>query len=354
MAVERPSLDALVERIIGDIDSTNPELYASVPKTPMNVFATAEAGLIHGLYGYADFLFRMALPLEGGASGLFLDRWGALLGITRRPASAATPTIRFVATSSGTISAGVTVRRSDGLLYEIGDATAFSSGNNDVMFIATETGVASSIADGATVTLTEAITGLALTGTVQGDADGEDEESDADYGGRIRDRLRSTPQGGSEADYIAWALAVTGVGYAWLVDTLSPFIDIRIVSNDEADLTPSPALITAVQAYIDERRPVTAIPTVSAPTITERAVTLTSLTPNTASTQAAVTAALETFWAQVAVRQPGTTVYLTALDAAIQNASGVTTFTRTVPAADITNDPDEISVLGVVTLPAIP
>ena len=353
MAVERPTLDALVERIIGDIDSTNPELYASVPKTPMNVFATAEAGLIHGLYGYADFLFRMSLPIEGGATGTFLDRWGALLGVTRKAATYAKPTIRFVATTSGTVPAGVTVRRADGFTYEIAAESAFDSGNNDLMFVATEVGSTGSIPDGSTVTLTESIVGMALTGEVQGDVEGTDEEGDQAYLVRIQDRLRSQPQGGSEADYLQWALSVSGVGYAWLVDTFPPFVDIRIVTDDEADLAPSSELLASVQAVIDEKKPVTAIPIVSAPTITERAVTLTSLTPNTASVHAAVTAALETFMALPAVRQPGSTIYRTAIDATIQNAAGVVTFTRTVPAADIVNGADEMSVLGVVTLPSL-
>lgn len=354
MAVSRPTLEKIIERIIGDIDTTNPELYASIPETPMNVFATASGGIVHGVYGYTDFLFKMALPTEGGATGTYLAKWGSLYGVDQRTATAARPTVRFVATGAGVLPSGLMLRRVDGALYEILEETAFAFGDNDVVFVAVQTGEASSIDDQTVLTMTESVVNIALTGVVQGDADGEDIESESAWSARIRAKMQSEASGGNKADFIRWATDVPGVGSAWLVSTLSPYVDIRITSNDPSDLEPSVELIAAVQAVMDEKKPVPSIPIVSAPVITLRNITLTSLTPNNAATHSAVNAALRAFFDLPAFREAAATIYRTQIDAVIQGAAGVVTFTRTVPASDIVNDPDEISDLGTVSLPAIP
>lgn len=353
MSVSRPSLDTIIARIIGDIDTTRPDLYASIAETPMNVFATADGGIVHGLYGYADHLFKMSLPIEGGAEGVYLDRWGALEGVPRLPETNATPTVRFSATGTGTLTAGVIATRADGVAYMIQEATAYIVGLNEIVFVATEAGAASSLSEGDLLTLTESFVGIALVGEVVADADGEDVEGDAAYGARIRAALQTKAQGGSRTDFVAWAKEVPGVGDAWVVPSLSPYVDVRILSNDPEDLEPSVELIAAVQAHLDEVAPWPSIPIAAGGVVVARNVTITALTPNTAATHSAIAAALEAFFSLPAFRQSGTTIYLTQLDAAVQNATGVTTFTRTVPAANIVNGATEVSILGTLSLPAI-
>lgn len=345
MTVARPTLAEIITRHVDDIDSTNPELLAKITSSPMNVFARASAGLAHGLYGYTDSLFLQSLPTT--ASGAYLDRWGSLLGVQRLQPTKARPVGRFVTAGSYTATAGDILRRGDGVLYEVVGDTTVASPYTDVNLIAVDAGADGSVLDGAALVITPAITGIDTAVVVQGDADGEDIEEDEAYRLRVLARLQTPPQGGSEADYIAWAKSVAGVGNAWVVDSsTSPYVDVRIVTNDPDDLEAGVQLVQDVQDYIDSVRPVTAIPTVNTATVTEQDITITGLT---GASHADVEAALASFYASASIRVPGVTVYDTALIAAIQNVTGVISFTLTSPTGNPSYGTTEFPILGTVT-----
>lgn len=347
--LEFPTLDDLVARIVDDIDTTSPALFASIVRSPMNVMATALAGIAHGLYGYMDFRARQCLPTD--AVGVYLEKWGVLFGLPRRTTTRAAPTIAVVTSGSGTIVKGTVWRRDDGTLYRAQAATAFTPSSVNVLLEAVDPGEEGSIEASVILTLAETVIGLALTGIVAADADGEDAEDDDAYRTRILARARAVPQGGAEADYIAWAKAVPGVGKAWVIDSTPPYVDVRIVSDDQDDLDPSSDLIDAVQAYIDDRRPVTAIPVVAAAALFTQNVNITSLTPNTATIRANVTAALRSFYRSSAIQNPGVTVYDTAVSAAIQDAEGVTTFAKDEPTGNNYYGLAGFPILGTVSFP---
>lgn len=329
MAVERPTLDAIISRVVDDIDSTNPDLLVKIAQSPMNVFARATAGLSHGIYGYCDFLFRQSLPTK--ATGAYLDRWGTLLGVNRLQATKARPIGRFVTASSGSATAGDILRRGDGVLYEVLADTAVASPYTDVQLLAIEAGEDGSVLDGAALTISPSLAGIDTAVVVQGDADGEDIETDEALRVRILARLQRPPQGGSEDDYIAWARSVAGVGNAWVITSNPPHVDVRIVTNDPDDLEAGVQLIQDVQDYLDTRRQVTAIVVVDTAAVFVQNVQISGLSPDTAAIQDAVEASLEAFYASPAIRNPNVTVYETALIAAIQNTEGVTTFTLDSP-----------------------
>src|SRR6185436_8140801 len=81
-------------------------------------------------------------------------------------------------------------------------------------------------------------------------------------------RPQEPPEGGSDQDYEAWALAVAGVTRAWVFpveDGLGTVV-VRFVLDDEEDIFPDAPTVAAVQAALDSERPITAEVTAEAPT----------------------------------------------------------------------------------------
>ena len=94
---------------------------------------------------------------------------------------------------------------------------------------------------------------------------GVDEESDAALRQRCFLAWEELSQGGTAAAYVSWALSVPGVAAAFVDDTLprgEGTLDVYIMG--EAGL-PDPALVAAVQAVVDQNRPITADALVLAP-----------------------------------------------------------------------------------------
>lgn len=87
---------------------------------------------------------------------------------------------------------------------------------------------------------------------------GQDAESDDDLRARILLRIRSEPSGGTVADFNRWAKEVSGVADAWTYPvTPSPGFATVVVKATGADPVPGSTLLTAVEDYLDDRKPVT-------------------------------------------------------------------------------------------------
>lgn len=350
MPLSSPTLEELVTRIVGDIDSRLPSLFARIPQNPANVFAQAVAGLTYGAYGYIDQRVKQILPTTADEEGL--SEWSRVTQTPRKAATkAVVPVSMTITTLNTVISEGSTFRRSDGALYEVlADLTA-STNPFTFEVTAVETGAAYSVTSGTVLALTEYVQGLGTSATATADGDGEDIEDLELWRGRVLEALRDAAHGGARNDYIRWAKEVEGVGNAWVVDSTPPFVDLRIVTNDEDDLEAGAPLIASVQAYVDDddRKPVNAVPVVLSAIVNAQAVTFSALSPNTDAVKDAITEALTTLLK--AIRAPGRTLYRNEVIAAVVNTGVVTSFTMTVPASDVTYGAAEIPTLGVVTFP---
>ena len=351
MPLERPTLPELVARIVGDVDTRLPALFARVPQNPANVFCDAVAGMTHGAYGYIDQQMVQVLPTT--ATGPYLAAWGKMLGLTIRPATFAVVPLSIVATTlPTTMPIGTLFRRSDGTLYETIEELSATTNPFAFSVTALEAGAAGTVTTGTVLAMTPFIPALGVSATATADGEGEDDESEETYRGRILAEFRVKPQGGADADYIKWAKEVPGVGYAWVVDSAPPYVDLRIATNDENDLTAGVPLKAAVQAYIldvplKRRKPVNAILLTASIIVTPQAFTFSVFTPNTLATRTTVDAALAALL--VTIRTPGTTLRKNAVIAAIENTGVLTAFTLTVPAADVVYGPSEIPTMGTVT-----
>jgi uncharacterized phage protein gp47/JayE len=177
---------------------------------------------------------------------------------------------------------------------------------------------------------------------------GADAESDDALRLRLLARIRQPPMGGSASDYVAWALQVPGVTRAWVypLENGVGTVTVRFVRDNDVDFIPDAGAVTAVQEYIDARRPVTAQVTVLAPTAAPLDLTI-ALTPDTAAVRAAVTGELQDLLRRDA--KPGGTILISRIREAISVSAGETNHVLSAPTADVTHLAGEMPTLGTIT-----
>lgn len=179
----------------------------------------------------------------------------------------------------------------------------------------------------------------------------KDDESIADWRGRILHRIGHPPRGGAQGDWAYWALLVPGVSRAWerplLLGPGSVGVLFAVLDADGGyDAGASSAARAAVQAELGARKPIGGIrPVAIAPAAAVLDCAI-KLSPNTAATQAAVTAALRQ---HLAAQAPGCTVYWSQLRSVIASAGGVIDHRLLRPGGDTAVARCSLPVLGTVT-----
>jgi uncharacterized phage protein gp47/JayE len=348
MSFARLTLQQLIDRIAADIEARLPGADARTRRSNLAVLARTQAGAVNGLYGYLDWIARQALPDTAEAE--ILDRHASLHNVTRTTAVAATGNITFTGSNGVVIPSGTELQRSDGALYTTGADATIASGTATAAVTAQTLGATGNADVGIVLTLISPISGVTSTATVASGAlvGGTDQESDADLLVRLMERIQTPPQGGSAADYVAWAKEVAGVTRAWCfpLEGGAGTVTVRFVRDDDASIIPDAGEIAAVQAHLNEVRPVTAAVTVAAPTAVPRDFTI-ALTPNTQAVKDAVTAELSDLIRREAY--PGATMLLSHIREAISIAADETNHVLTVPSADVTYTNSQIGTMGTIT-----
>jgi uncharacterized phage protein gp47/JayE len=347
MAFDRPTLAEIVDRIENDFISRLDLSGAVLRRSMVAVLSRVLAGAAHMLHGHLDYLSKQLFPDESEAD--FLARQGSLFGVTKNPATFATGTVTLTGTNGVVVPAATVLLRSDGQEYKTAADVTIASGTATASVTASLAGSVGTLTTGVVLTLESPISGVTASATVAtSTVDGTDQESDDDYRARVLDRMRSPPHGGASADYLAWAREVSGVTRAWVyplglgVGTVL----VRFMRDNDLDPIPDSGEVAAVQTYINTLRPVTATVTVSAPTAAPLAFNI-HLVPDTTATRAAVTAELTDLLRRDAA--PGSTILISAIRTAIGSANGVTDYTLSSPASDVTHTAGQIATMGAIT-----
>lgn len=347
MPFDRPALSDLINRTRDDVVSRlqSPEL---LRRSDGEVYARTLAGAAHGLYGYLDWLSRQVI--YDTADDEYLERWASIWGIYRKVATAATGSVTFTGSNGAVVLAGAVLVAYDGQLFAtVADAT-IASGAAVAMVNAVVAGVAGNRATGQTFTLQSPVSGVngsAAAGAMTGGADIETYDS---LRSRLLARISQPPQGGDKADYEAWALAVAGVTRVWVYpqELGAGTVTVRfMMDNNYVDGIPLSGDVTAVAAYIDSLRPVTAAVTVLAPVAVPLNFTIAGLNPSTAAVKAAITQELTDLIVREAM--PGGTIYLSHIREAISIAADEFDHSLTSPSANVVMTTGNISSMGTVT-----
>lgn len=349
MPFDRPTLLALIARIASDLESRLPGADARLRRQVLAVVGRALAGAAHGLHGHLAYLAAQLLPDTADTD--YLERHASIWGVPRKQAAQAVGNLVFTGTTGAVIPAGTVLTRSDGAEVSTDAEATLVAGTATVAVTVTLAGTDGNTVAASTLNLVNPIEGVNPTAAVDasGLTGGTDIETDTALRARVIARIRNPPHGGRAEDYEMWALEVAAVTRAWIKPLYlgDGTVGVIFVCDDqEGSIIPDAAKVEEVQAYIDERRPVTADVTVFAPAPVELDLTI-AVVPDTAAVKAAVEAELADLLRREA--EPGGTILLSHLNEAISTAAGETNHVLTVPAADVTVAAGELSILGTIT-----
>ena len=347
MSFDRPTLTELIDRAVADIESRLDGADASLRRTLLGVLARMEAGSVHGLYGYLDWIALQGMP--DTADTAQLDRWSSIWGKQRKAAATASGSVTFTGTDGGVIPTGTLLKRADDVEYATTEDGEIEGGTAVVLLAATEAGADGNAASGTKLSLPTPLSWVKSTAVAAELSGGSDEEADADLRDRLLARIRQAPHGGADFDYVQWALEVGGVTRAWAYPReLGPgTVTVRFMTDGlTSDGIPTAQAVDEVQAYIDVMRPVTADVTVVAPVAVAMNPVI-NLSPNTAAVRAAVEAELADLLAREA--EPGTTVLISHIREAVSIAAGESDHVLVAPTTDVEHATGAVGVLGTIT-----
>ena len=349
MPYKRPTLETLIERADADMAQRLPGTEAAPRRSNVGALARIHAGAVHGLYGFVDYLSRQVLPDTAEVD--WLERHASIYSITRKAGVAAAGKARFTGQTGAVIAKGVKVQTARQQVFVTTALATLKAGQADVPIEADTAGKAGNIKADTSLTLVTPIAGVqskvvALAPGIQGGAEAETDDS---LRRRLLARIQAPPHGGAQADYIAWARAVAGVGraFAYPAELGLGTVTVRFLQTDGA--IPGAALVKKVQDYIDARRPITARVTVVAPVARPLDLAFTALTPDTPAVRAAITTEIKDLLQRDA--EPGKTLLLSHLRQAVSQAAGETDYVMSDPVSNIRHDTGQIATLGAITWP---
>lgn len=301
-----PTLRTVNARVQADVASEMAGTDAAQDVYLRGTFARAMARALGGaateLYGFAARVLGELMPDSAIDWGVL--RWARLLGVNRIAAQACTATITVTFTGAGTQLIGsVLTRQSDGAEYTL-DATVTrgSAGTSSGAITASTAGLASDLDVGDSLVFSSPAANVTATVTVATIVtDGADIEPIGDLKTRVLARLASPPQGGTAADYEAWAQAYDStIERVWVLE-YTPYVGAITVyfsiAGSSASVIPSGGAATALQTELRAQAPVhsSGLVFVSAPTGRTIDMSIT-LTPDNSSTRANVAEELEAFF----------------------------------------------------------
>jgi len=345
----RPTLQELIDRVSADINARLPGADSRVRRSILDAITKMDAGAIHGLYGYLDFIARQAFP--DSAEKEYLDRWASIwLDVPRKIATKATGPISLTGVNGSAIPLDAILTRADGIQYKTTTSASIASGVATVSVQALVAGASGNAASATPLTFVSPLIGVNATASTGSIAGATDTELDPDLLDRLLARIKQPPHGGSQSDYVQWALSVPGVTRAWCnpLELGAGTVTVRFVMDATyANGIPLSGDVAAVAAYIAPLRPVTAVVTVVAPVAAPLSFTIDLRLADTPAIRAAVEAELRDLILRDA--DPGGGLLLSRITEAISISTGEQDHALTSPAANVTTAAGQIVTFGSIT-----
>lgn len=359
MPWSRTPLSRLIRRQQSDLEARVAGLTAKIKHTVEYGLARAQAAAVHMLHGHIGWVARQIFP--DTADEEYVVRSGEIFKTPRKQAGKAAGEVIVTGNAAAIVPIDTEIQ------YLTGDpeidanapryrftaaVTLPLNGETTGAVEALEPGAAGNLPGSAVLSFISPVPNVDADVTVSEDApiaDGTDlEPLDPDYRERVLFAWRNPPKGGGPGDYVQWAEGVAGVTRSWeLGNVPNPgAVTVLIVNDTQDPITPTQALIDAVQAYLESKAPITATVYTEAPTLIALDPDI-SLDDDTPELREAVAAELKDLLENTDYRAGE--LKLSQIDDAISNAPGWTGHTLNSPVSNITYGAKEIPVVGTIT-----
>lgn len=307
-----------------DIDTTTDSDYG--------VRANAVSGVADGLYAYQGWIIRQIFP--DTAEPEFLELHCRTRNIFRKKATASSGSAIVTGTPATDLPVDSLIRGQFGSVATTEAVVVGDDGTATVAVKSTTTGAYTNTTSEFSAQLVSPPAGINSTVTVGILTGGTDAEKNDSLLARYLDILRRPPAGGNKYDYKRWALEVDGVTSAYVEPLRRGLGTVDVAITSDNDLPPQD-LIDAVQAHIEDLRPVTAKDTlVLAPT--KKAVDFVVQVTTDGATLAQVTPLIQATITDFMNRlEPGQPLIISQLETQISLITGVADRKIVTPAANV-------------------
>ena len=216
MPFARPTLAELDDQVSADIEASLPGVDALLRYSNLKIMGRAQAGLAYQHYAYLDWIAKQSVPWT--ATDEYLAAWAAFKNVYQKSAVAWVGVVSWSVSGAPSLPVGTTVvRASDSTQYTTLTAGVISGSTITATVQCNTAGSAGGCAVGQALTLGQSISGIQSTGAVVSTTTtAVDMETETAFRARMLQVYQSRPQGGAQADYVTWALAIPGVTRAWV------------------------------------------------------------------------------------------------------------------------------------------
>jgi uncharacterized phage protein gp47/JayE len=343
----RPSITEINDRIQADINTALPGQDATLRYSPLNVLATATAAGFFELYGYLDDISNQTNILT--CRGANLDLFGQIWSVSRLAATYTVGSATVTGVAGYTLPAGTLLQTNSGVQFSVVSDVVLTSTSAVATLTALTTGNHNQNV-GTVLSLVSPISGFDSTSTTISLISGSDTETDDTYRARILARIKNPPFGGSQQDYITWALSQTNVTRAWCypLENGPGTVVVRfLMDQTNVNGIPLSGDVAAMQTSLNTVRPVCCNVTAVAPITANLNITVTALTPSTQITKDSIASELTDMLRRNA--SPGCTIYLSWIWEALSLATGDKHHIISSPTSDVVYSTGQIPVIGAIT-----
>jgi uncharacterized phage protein gp47/JayE len=301
-----------------------------IPNSALRIMSDTMAGLANLAFLYLDWLAKQLLP--DTAEKEWLDRHGKIWLVNadgskgRKSATYSSGNIQYVGVPGIVMPIGTTMTGGNAVTYQTTTAATIDlAGFGTAQAVALTAGTVGNLADGSNLFLNPGNPSISAVTAIGEMTGGVDTETDDQLRERILFRIQNPPMGGSQADYIAWAMSMPGVTRAWAATELGPgTMTVRFLMDDlypDNHGLPTQNDIQTVYDYIARKRPVTVVDCfVMAPILFFYNITISSLVNDTPTTRGNIEASIAKM--ERVNSAPGQTMYRSWVDDAISEAVG--------------------------------
>lgn len=363
MAFLSPTYQDILQTNINEITYNLTNGQIPLANSPTRIIAQTNAKVQWLQYAFLQKVALQATPAT--STGIYLDYWGTLIGVSRKASSTASSQITFTGTENVSIPAQSVLIAQDGQTYTTDNLVLVG---NAVGITATNSGSEANQTANITLTLQTPIAGVDSTLILPNAiTNGSDVETDDLYKVRVIESYSTQATGDSKQEHINWALAVPSVTAAWVPD--APLVGTQCViyvmfdrtnsflgypqgtngvATQETRLTSATGDQLTVANAMFASKPYTEIQIITAPVRNNIDFSISGLASASTATQNSVKDAIQTVFHNNGTPL-GTTIKLAEISEAITTTVGNSDFTIVSPTNDITLDVGGLPEVGSVT-----